>query len=159
MIDGTIVSIVLMISFNLAKQIQRYAKVDTNHFWMPDLFTTLQSQETSYKRPPKAMEEMLLAKPTPGVYIDKKGEWMLLYESNAYPTIEELARPELRIAGLRINPSNFGPSRLTWYSQKLSQNISSGALHITGLPQDLAASNINWSPQMTKNCWILAQLR
>ncbi|MBP7643937.1 MAG: S9 family peptidase [Saprospiraceae bacterium] len=114
-------------------------------------FTTLQSQETSYKRPPKAMEEMLLAKPTPGVYIDKKGEWMVLYESNAYPTIEELARPELRIAGLRINPSNFGPSRLTYSSKVFLKNISSGKeFAITGLPQDLAASNINWSPDDQK---------
>src|SRR6218665_1377241 len=111
----------------------------------------LNAQDAIYKKPPKAMEEILMAKPTPGVRIDDKGEWMLLTENNPYPTIEELARPELRIAGLRINPNNFGPSRQTFITKLYLKNIASGKeLPITGLPSALAAGNITWSPDDKK---------
>ena len=40
-----------------------------------------------------------------------KGEWMLLTESNSYPSVEELARPEPEDRKARINPANFAPSR------------------------------------------------
>ena len=31
-----------------------------------------------YQTPPKDIADLLLAKPTPGVSVDKKGDWMLL---------------------------------------------------------------------------------
>src|SRR5881394_1104666 len=46
----------------------------------------------SYKTPPKDITDMLLAKPTPNVSIDDKGEWMLFSEFSLYPSVEELAR-------------------------------------------------------------------
>lgn len=111
----------------------------------------LSAQDAAYKKPPKAMEDILMAKPTPGVRVDDKGEWMLLTENNPYPTVEELARPELRIAGLRINPNNFGPSRQTFITKLYLKNIASGKeLSITGLPSPLAAGNIIWSPDDKK---------
>jgi hypothetical protein len=61
----------------------------------------------NYQMPPKEIADLLLAKPTPTVSIDSKGEWMLLSERNSYPTVEELGQPEIRIAGLRLNPNNY----------------------------------------------------
>ena len=49
----------------------------------------------SYKLPPKDITDMLLAKPTPNVSIDEKAQWMLFLQYNSYPSVEELARPEL----------------------------------------------------------------
>jgi X-Pro dipeptidyl-peptidase C-terminal non-catalytic domain len=49
----------------------------------------------SYKTPPKDIADILLAKPTPNVSIDDKAEWMLFSETSLYPSVEELARPEL----------------------------------------------------------------
>ena len=63
--------------------------------------------QDGYKTPPKAIMDLVLVKPTPNVTIDDKAEWMLFSQSNSYPSVEELAQPELRIAGLRINPNNF----------------------------------------------------
>ena len=71
-------------------------------------------EDVNYKLPPAAIADMLLAKPTPNVSMDDKAEWLLFIESNSYPSVEELAKPELRIAGLRINPANFSPSRQTF---------------------------------------------
>ena len=46
-----------------------------------------------YKTPPKDIQDMLLAKPTPGVSIDDKGEWILFTQTSLYPSVEELAKP------------------------------------------------------------------
>ena len=81
--------------------------------------------QDGYKTPPKEIMDLVLVKPTPNVSIDDKAEWMLFTQSNSYPSIEELAQPELRIAGLRINPNNFAPSRQTFINDLWFKNLSS----------------------------------
>ncbi|MRG45391.1 prolyl oligopeptidase family serine peptidase [Chitinophaga sp. SYP-B3965] len=101
----------------------------------------------TYQRPPAVIEELLLAKPVPFVSVDKKGEWMILTDRNSYPTVEELAQPELRVAGLRLNPRNFGPSRVVYHAGYQLKNIKTKELFpITGLPQDLRGFQLSWSP-------------
>jgi dipeptidyl aminopeptidase/acylaminoacyl peptidase len=107
--------------------------------------------DAGYQLPPKDIADMVLAKPTPGVSVDDNGEWMLLTESNSYPSVEELAKPELRIAGLRINPANYSPSRQNFISNLYLKNIHSGKeLKISGLPSPLNAANVSWSPDHKK---------
>ena len=113
---------------------------------------TVKAQDDgSYKTPPKAIADMLLAKASPNVSLDDKGEWMLLTESSSYPAVEELARPELKIAGLRINPANYAPSRQNFINNLYLKNISTGKeFKITGLPSPLYAGSISWSPNDKK---------
>jgi dipeptidyl aminopeptidase/acylaminoacyl peptidase len=114
-----------------------------------------QDSDDGYKLPPKTIADMLLAKPVPGVNVDEKGEWMLLLENNSYVSVEELAKPELKIAGLRINPANFSPSRQNFISNLYLKNISSGKEYkIPGLPSPLFASSVNWSPNEKKIAFI-----
>lgn len=116
------------------------------------LVQTVKAQDDAgYKMPPKAIADMLLAKPAPNVSVDDKGEWMLLYDVSIYPSVEELAKPELRIAGLRINPQNFSPSRQNFISNIWLKNIATGKeMKITGLPSPLFAGSVNWSPNNKK---------
>ncbi|MFA6087842.1 prolyl oligopeptidase family serine peptidase [Mucilaginibacter sp.] len=117
---------------------------------LPAVYANAQDA-VSYQLPPKAMADLLLAKPTPAVSIDSKAEWMLLSERNPYPSVEELARPELRIAGLRINPANYSLSRGAYVNNFTLKNIKSGKTYnITSLPVPLFASNISWSPDENK---------
>ena len=89
----------------------------------------------NYQLPPKTIMDLALAKPTPAVSVDSKGEWMLLIERNTYPTVEELGQPEVRVAGLRINPNNFSLSRQNYINNFTLKNISTGKEYkITGLP-------------------------
>jgi dipeptidyl aminopeptidase/acylaminoacyl peptidase len=115
-------------------------------------FVPAQAQDnTTYKMPPKEMADLLLAKPTPSVSVSSNGEWMLLQERSTYTTVEELAQPELRIAGLRINPNNFGPSRAGYASALQLKNIKTGQVSdIEGLPAPLRAVYVLWSPNETK---------
>src|ERR1700728_2349046 len=111
----------------------------------------VRAQNTGYQLPPKDIADLLLAKPTPLISVDYKGEWMLLMGRNSYPSVEELAQPELRIAGLRFNPDNFSPSRQNFISDLSLKNLRTGKEYkVQGLPTPLAAGNINWNPGETK---------
>ena len=104
-----------------------------------------------YKTPPTAILNLAIAKPSPTVSINDKGDWMLIMERSAMPTVEELAQPELRIAGLRINPNNFSPSRSTNAIGLLVKEIKTGQdFLISGLPINLKAGNFQWSPNDDK---------
>ena len=93
-----------------------------------------------YQTPPTAMSDLLLAKPTPSVSIDDKAHWMLLIERNSYPTVEELGQPEARIAGLRINPANFSPSRQNYINNFILKDIrQNNQIQVKGLPIGLLA--------------------
>ena len=116
------------------------------------LVSSLFAQDAvSYQNPPLAISGLLLAKPTPWVGIDSRGRWILFGERNSYPSVEELGQPELKIAGLRLNPNNFSPSRQNYIHQFRLKDIRNNTEQtISGSPENLQATNISWSPAETK---------
>jgi dipeptidyl aminopeptidase/acylaminoacyl peptidase len=105
----------------------------------------------SYKQPVKVLADLVTAKATPAVSVNDKGTIMLISERSDLPTIEDLAQPELRIAGLRINPNNFAPSRLTYSTNFLIKNITTGVqTPVKGLPYNCKAFGTRWNPSQTK---------
>ncbi|HNU87519.1 MAG TPA: prolyl oligopeptidase family serine peptidase, partial [Ferruginibacter sp.] len=104
-----------------------------------------------YQTPPKEIYDLVMAKPTPGVSFDRKGQYMLVLDRSSMPSVEDLAQPELRIAGLRINPNNFGPSRSSYITDIIIKEVATGKeFHLTGLPANLKAGNLQWSPNDDK---------
>lgn len=114
-------------------------------------FISFSQDDVSYKMPPKEIADLLLVKPTPNISVDDKGEWVLFSQSNSYPSVEELAQPELRIAGMRINPNNFAARRQNFINDLWLKNIKTGKeFRITGLPSPMSASSVSWSPNDKK---------
>ena len=108
-------------------------------------------QGSGYKLPPKEVADLLLAQRPATVSVDNKGEWMLLSETNSYAAMEDLAAPELKIAGLRINPRNAGPSRQSLiHTLKLRNAVTEKEYAIGGLPEPLKATAVSWSPDQQK---------
>jgi dipeptidyl aminopeptidase/acylaminoacyl peptidase len=64
-----------------------------------------------YQLPPQSMIEMVDAPPIPQTILSPSGEWLMLLERPALPPVAELAQPDLRLAGVRINPRNSDQSR------------------------------------------------
>src|ERR1700684_2338403 len=67
-----------------------------------------------YQQPPKVIVDIVDALPTPGVELSPAGgaagkRWMLIEHFAGLPTIAELAQPELRLAGVRVNSKTGGP--------------------------------------------------
>jgi len=104
-----------------------------------------------YQTPPKVIADLLLAPPTPMVSVDSKGQFMLVMERNSYPSVEELGQPELKIAGLRINPNNASLSRQTFINRFIVRDIKSNKdLIIQGLPTNIAALSPTWNKDENK---------
>lgn len=110
----------------------------TFHFLIGVLFFagSIESQaQTSYQKPPKSIMDLVNAPSTPSVNFSKNGDWMLLLERADNPSIEDLSQPELKIAGLRINPATSGPSRGRGVENiKVKMTQSGEEKQITGLP-------------------------
>ncbi|MFQ5630997.1 MAG: prolyl oligopeptidase family serine peptidase, partial [bacterium] len=106
-----------------------------------------QTPALKYQVPPKPLADIVDAPTTPSVSLDPTHEWMLLLEQPGLPSIEELAQPELRIAGLRINPRTNGRSRLRPYSGLRLKNIeTSKESVISGLPDNARIRSVEWAP-------------
>jgi dipeptidyl aminopeptidase/acylaminoacyl peptidase len=105
------------------------------------------TEKTEYMMPPKAIADLADAPRTPWVSINPDNQWLLVIHRPGYPSIQEVAQPELRLAGIRINPRTNGPSRAR-YSNKLELvKISNGDKYpITGLPEQPKIDDVEWSP-------------
>lgn len=101
--------------------------------------------------PPKAIADLIDAPPTPRVTLGPHRQWMLLMEQPSLPSIAEVAQPELRIAGLRINPRTHGRSRTRPYSGLTLKRISDRTeTPVKGLPDRARINHIRWSPDGQK---------
>ena len=77
--------------------------------------SSIAQDNLTYQKPPDEIAKLMDAPLTPTVLFSPDKSMMILLDRSDYPTIEELSRPELRIAGLRINPNNFGQSRNNFF--------------------------------------------
>lgn len=115
------------------------------------LLTSPVIAQEGYQKPPEVISKLIEAPSTPSVSIDSKGEWMLLMERPGYPSIEEVAAPELRIGGTRINPATNGRSRRTYMTGLEMKNIKSGeTFRFNGMPTGAKIGNVSWSGDESK---------
>lgn len=104
-----------------------------------------------YQRPPEEIAKLVEAPLTPAIALSPDKNVMALLDRSDYPSIEELSRPELRIAGLRINPENFGPSRNNFFiGLKFKSLKDKKENEVAGLPSPLQMSNFSFSPDSKK---------
>jgi dipeptidyl aminopeptidase/acylaminoacyl peptidase len=114
---------------------------------IPALATSAFAESVRYQMPPKAIADIADAPPTPGVVLDPAGAWLVLRERPAMPSIEELSREELRLAGIRVNPATNARSRRDVAIGLKLVRIADGSEHgIAGLPEPLRADDVAFSP-------------
>ena len=112
------------------------------------LLTPLVSaQDTAvYRTPRPALAAIVDAPLAPVTSLSPDRRHLLLLDRPDSPGIAELAQPELRLAGLRINPAANGPSRATYYTGLTLQPLEGGpARRVTGLPERTALGDYAWS--------------
>lgn len=108
---------------------------------------SVQAQD-GYQMPPANLKKLADVPPTPRVSVSPSQSHMLLMEQASLPPIEELAQPELRLAGLRINPRTNGPSRVRFAYTGLTLHNMDGTNErpITGIPTGTKISDVKWAP-------------
>ena len=72
-----------------------------------------------YQSPPGSIADIAEAAPTPGIALDPARSWLLVIEYPSLLDIDELARDELRLAGLRFHPATNARSR-----RRLAEGLS-----------------------------------
>src|SRR5690606_31205820 len=102
--------------------------------------------QTSYQTPPQSIADLFNAPATPSVSFSKDGSLMMILEKAASPSIEDLAQPELRIAGIRINPAVSGQSRASSFNNiKIKKTRGGEDTQIKGLPSNARMSDFSFS--------------
>lgn len=115
--------------------------------FLPGTVLSVLYAQAGYQAPNQAIVDLVDAKPTPVFSLSPNGDWALLLQRPSYPSIEELARPELRIGGLRIDPATNGPSRSTGVvSIDILELEKKEAKAVEGLPEGASLENFQWSP-------------
>lgn len=110
------------------------------------------SQENiEYQKPPASILELVDVERAPIVSVDSKKEQMFFYYRDAFKSLSDLSQPELRLAGLRINPKTNIASTTNYYTNIKYKKINGGELlQIANLPLDARIANTSLSPDETK---------
>jgi dipeptidyl aminopeptidase/acylaminoacyl peptidase len=102
--------------------------------------------DTPYRTPSPPIAALVDAPLTPLVALSPDRTRLLLLGRAELPTVAELAQPELRLAGLRINPATNAASRTATYTGLALQPIAGGAeQRVTGLPPGARIAHFEWS--------------
>jgi dipeptidyl aminopeptidase/acylaminoacyl peptidase len=111
------------------------------------LWINLGISQTNYQLPPKEILELADVSAPAQSMVSKSNKYLLLMERPQYKSLEELAEPELRLAGLRINPETFDMARAGYYTKLTLKTIANNAtIQLSNLPEPLKAKNIGFSP-------------
>jgi dipeptidyl aminopeptidase/acylaminoacyl peptidase len=102
----------------------------------------------SYQDAPAPIGRILDAAPPPQASLDPTRSRMALFGRSNLPPIAELAEPELRLAGYRINPRNNAPAngRLVWSNSLSFQALDGSAARPVALPAGTRFIAPSWSP-------------
>lgn len=126
-------------------------------FWFLLVCLRLQAQDqpTQYQSPSADLMDLVNAPPSPAVLFTRNGDWMIIQQRQAMMDIADLAQPELRIGGLRINPATYSQSRIPFIvSLKLKQSRSGTEYDIKGLPVNPKISFVRLSPDEQKLAFV-----
>ena len=106
-------------------------------------------QAPRYQLPPKEIIDAFEAPPLPQAILSPSRQVMALLYRRANPTIPELARPMLRLAGARIDPATNGPHLTARIYAVTLKNISDGSEVKVTAPPQANFSNVHFSPDGT----------
>lgn len=102
--------------------------------------------QSGYQKPSDVLAAIVDAPATPTISISPDRTRLAILARAERPDIVELAQPELRIAGLRINPATDGPSRAITYNGLSFTTLSNGAsTTVAGLPSSPRILTAAWS--------------
>ncbi len=113
-------------------------------------------EPTRYMEPAKELLDIIDAPTTPSLGLSPTREYVLFAYPQEMPDIAEMAQAELRLAGIRINPENFGASK-----PRVVQKISlrkfdaKDEYPVTGLPEGGKIKSFDWSPDGKKLAIVL----
>ena len=112
---------------------------------------TFAQENLTYQKPPKSILDLVDYERAPSVSMDTKKEYMLLSYRSTYKTLDDLNQDEMRLGGLRINPTTNISSSVTYINNlKLRKIKDKNEIQVSGLPENPKITNLSWSPNEKK---------
>jgi dipeptidyl aminopeptidase/acylaminoacyl peptidase len=102
--------------------------------------------ETSYRKPPKEVLDVLNAPLTPVISVSPQHDYAILMQPVRYPSITEVAQPMLRLAGIRIDSNTNGMHLAPNYTSFSIRRLSDGGDVKVTAPAQAKLSAPIWSP-------------
>ncbi|MBM3927569.1 MAG: S9 family peptidase, partial [Sphingomonadales bacterium] len=120
--------------------------------------SALAQTETAYHRAPDAIAKILDAAPTPAVSLSPDRRTMAILGRENLPTIANLSRPILRLAGYRIDPQTNGPieARSQWLNALSFKDVETGREVKVALPAGTRFTSAGWSPDGARMAIVVA---
>ena len=101
----------------------------------------------NYQAPPAPLQAIVDQLRAPSVNLSPRRDLAAMVKTPTLPSIREVAQPELKLAGLRINPRTYSQSRFSFGEDMWLLDIGTGKeIRLTGLPQNLKLADLAWSP-------------
>lgn len=101
----------------------------------------------AYQQPPADIQAILDAPYPPSVSFSPDGDWMVEQVRPALRTLDELAAPRVKVAGIKLDPETFGPSRPYLYRGLRLRAVRPKAPTVdVDLPADARISHLRWHP-------------
>lgn len=101
--------------------------------------------QQTYRLPPQEVVDIVDAAPVPRVGISPDRNWILLLERNALPSIADLSRRKLRLAGRRIDPAANAPFTTGFYRGVALRPRAGEDPVSVPLPAGARISDVSWS--------------
>ena len=98
-----------------------------------------------YHKPPKAIVDVLNARPFPSVWLSPARDYLLLGERVSYPPLSDLAAPKLRLAGVRVDPETNGQHRAPYWIGFTLKRIADGTERKIVVPPDAHLGVPQWT--------------
>ncbi len=111
-----------------------------------------EAQEISgYQKPPQTIAQIVDQSISRSVILSGRSKFMAILEEPGYPSIKEIAAPFIKLAGLRVNPLNFGNNRSSFYSSlKFKELDKTDDFELLNIPKEARISNVVFSPDENK---------
>lgn len=111
-----------------------------------------------YQTPSSDLAALVDAKLAPSSYLSGDGQWLALFDRKRVETLDDLAKEELKLAGIKLNPANFSRSRpRTKFSGLQLKHIATGAvIEVNNLPNGVIRSP-KWSSNSEYLAFIVEQ--
>lgn len=109
------------------------------------LLTLPAAAQDSYQLPPKAIVDIASAAPPPATSVSPDQKWILSVERDAMPSIQDISRRMLKLAGMRIDPVACAPFR-SFLDKSLSiRPLTGGSSVNVPVPGGARLSGVAWS--------------
>ncbi|HEX3462901.1 MAG TPA: prolyl oligopeptidase family serine peptidase [Candidatus Elarobacter sp.] len=105
---------------------------------------------TRYRQPPPAIEAVLNGPPVPSAFVGPRHGVLAITTSLRYPPVADLARPMLRLAGLRIDPATNGIHHAPAYVSLAFERIADGRTTRVALPAGARITDLRFSPDESR---------